>query len=388
MAHIVMVLLGDIRYDGRVRKEIHTLTAAGHRIELVVADFRKNRSGGEDLGIRIHYVPITLWPNPAMNFLSQMRFNQKAASIISELAPTHIHCHDLSTLLAGVWAKKKTGAKIVFDAHELMPESMGGIRKAVWGRIEKQCLESCDHIIMPEKNRIAYFKQKYPKVGEVSLLENYPRHTDIPEQSYDLFRDVYPIGRDQKIILHTGLIAAKRQVEELIDSIARCGEEFVLVLLGRTFKGYEHTLRERIQKSGLQKRVFLHDAVPHAEILSYMASGDIGTAFYSNINVNNYYCASNKLYEYIALKKPVLTNNYPGLLENVERFGQGVCLKEITPVSLAAAIVRACDPLFIAPGRKRFFWEQQQDVLIRLYESKVSTTVVLAEDIGLRRLVG
>jgi glycosyltransferase involved in cell wall biosynthesis len=362
-----MALLADIRYDGRVRKEIQTLTCAGHKLELVAADFKKTASGGEDLGIPVHYVPITLWSSPAMNFLAQLRFNRQAAAIICGLAPTHIHCHDLSALPAGVWAKKKTGAKLTFDAHELMPESMGGVREVVWGRIEKLCIDYCDRIIMPEKNRIAYFKKKYPRVGDVLLLENFPRRDELPRNSEDSFRKIYPIARDQKIVLYTGLIAAKRRVEELIESMALCGDEFVLVLLGRTFKGYEQMLAERIRKAGLEKRVFLHNAVPHAEILKYMAAGDIGTAFYSNTNINNYYCASNKLFEYIALEKPVLTNNYPGLVERVARSGQGVCLGDITPEALANAYPRATDFNVVRPGSEKYFWDDQEDNLVRLY---------------------
>jgi glycosyltransferase involved in cell wall biosynthesis len=386
MSHIVMVLLGDVRYEGRVRKEIQTLVRAGHQVELVASDFKKSGLGGEDLGIPVHYVPITLWSNPAMNFLSQIRFNKEAAVIIRKLDPSHIHCHDLSTLLAGVWAKRKAGAKLIFDAHELMPESMGGIRESVWGRIERQYIDQCDHIVMPEKNRIAYFKRKYSKLGEILLLENFPRRSEIPEQQYDLFRENYPIGKDQKIVLHTGLIAAKRHVEELIDSMVLCGEEFVLVLLGRTFKGYEQSLNKRIKKGGLQQRVFVHDAVPNTKILSYMASGDIGTAFYSNINVNNYYCASNKLYEYIALGKPLLTYNYPGLLERVESFGQGVCLDIITPANLANGYVQASD-LTVNPSDIQFFWEQQEDVLLRLYESERGRIAGAAGSTSTTRLV-
>ena len=387
MSHIVMVLLGDIRYDGRVRKEIKTLSVAGHQIELVTSDFKGDASGGEDLGIPVHYVPITLWSSPAMNFLSQIRFNKDVASIICRLAPSHIHCHDLSTLLAGVWAKKRTGAKLIFDAHELMPESMGGVREKVWGRIEKKYIDWCYEIIMPEKNRISYFKRKYPRVGDVLLLENFPRRSDIPQEHFDLFREIYPITKDQKIVLHTGLIAAKRHVEELIDSMTLCGEEFALVLLGRTFKGYQQSLKDRIKKGGLESRVFLHDAVPHSEILRYMASGDIGTAFYSNINVNNYYCASNKLYEYIALGKPVVTNDYPGLLETVESFGQGVCLETITPAPLAESYTRACESDSLLPGKKKVFWEEQENVLTNLYEREVSKTTPLRGTTNSRRLV-
>jgi glycosyltransferase involved in cell wall biosynthesis len=368
MAHIVMVLIGDISYDGRVRKEIRTLVARGHRVELVVSDFSKNGTAGHDLGIKIHTIPMALWSTPAMNFLAQIRFNQIAASVISKLAPSHIHCHDLNTLLAGTWAKQKTGAKLVFDAHELMPESMGGFKRTVWDRIEKSCIADCDHIIMPEKNRIAYFKQKYPKIGDILLLDNFPSKTDIPEQSYDLFRPLYPIAQNQKIILYTGLISAKRHVEELVESMTLCRDEFVLVLLGTTFKGYKEILRAKIRTLGVQDRVFGHDPVPHTQILYYMASCDIGTAFYQNTNLNNFYCASNKLYEYIALNKPLLTNNYPGLLETVASYKQGVCLANVTPKRLAEAYLQASDDAVVTPGAKKSFWEEEEYVLHQLYD--------------------
>jgi len=367
MTSIVMVLLGDIRYDGRVRKEVRTLTGAGHKVQLVVSDFKKTSCGGEDLGIPIYYIPISLWSHPAINFMAQLRFNQVAASIIRRLAPTHIHCHDLSTLLAGVWAKKKTGAKLVFDAHELMPESMGGVRQAVWGPIEKTCLESCDRLIMPEKNRINYFKQKYSRLPSIALLENFPSKTEIPSGRYDIFRNVYPIKKKQKIILHTGIIHPKRHVEEVIEAMSLCSEEFVVVILGRSFKGYENALRAKTESRGLGTRIFFHEPVPQVEILKFMASSDIGTAFYRNNNLNNYYCASNKVYEYIALGKPLVTNNYPGLLESVGKFRQGVCLDQVTPQSLAGAFTSACLPNSLTPGAKQFFWEDQQSVLTELY---------------------
>jgi glycosyltransferase involved in cell wall biosynthesis len=368
MTHIGMVLIGDIRYDGRVRKEIATLVDAGYDVELVVSDFNKggsNRGGSET---PIHYVPMTLHPSPTRNFLEQLLFNWKAASILKDLHLSHVHCHDLSSLLAGVWVKGKVKATLVFDAHELMPESMGGYRESVWGFIERRCIKHCDYILMPEKNRIAYFQKKYPNISPPLLLENFPRKSEISTGRFDLFRNIYSIKKWQKIILYTGLLAPGRYLEELIDSMSLCGEEFVLMIIGRAFKGYEKFLRQKTEKLGLDHKVFLQDAVPYTEILHYMASCDIGTAFYRNTNLNNYYCASNKVYEYIALQKVVLTNNYPGLLEAVENFGQGLCLEEITPRNLAMAYLRANDPARIKPGARKFFWEDQADSLIKLYE--------------------
>jgi glycosyltransferase involved in cell wall biosynthesis len=167
----------------------------------------------------------------------------------------------------------------------------------------------------------------------------------------------------------------RRHIEELIDSMSLCDEEFVLILLGglrKTYVRYKELLHKKINNLGLSDRVFLLPSVPHVDIIRYMASADIGTAFYSNTNINNYYCASNKLYEFIDLEKPILTNNYPGLLENVEHFRLGICLSEVTPKSLAKAYTQVSNPEIVSLGAKNFFWEDEEHVLLRLYEECAS----------------
>jgi glycosyltransferase involved in cell wall biosynthesis len=231
-------------------------------------------------------------------------------------------------------------------------------------------VKSCDHIIMPEKNRIAYFREKYPRIAEPILLQNFPRKSDITSHRANLLRELYPIHADQKIILYTGLITSGRYVEELIDSMAMCTDKFVLVMIGgsrKNYNEYREFLYRKIESYKLENRVFIHGFVPHIEIIKYMASADIGTAFYRNTNINNYYCASNKLYEFIALEKAILTNNYPGLIEAVKRYKQGVCLSEVTPTTLVESYMKVNDISHVTPGAKKFYWEDEEDVLIRLY---------------------
>lgn len=366
-----MVLIGDILYDGRVRKEIRTLTKAGHKVDLIVSAYQKNNVADTSLGAQTHYIPMKVWSGVFMNLLENWSFNRKAVSIIQRIRPTHIHCHDLPSLPSGVWAKKKTGAKLIFDAHELYPESWGGIKERAWGHIESMYVQSCDHIIMPEKNRILYFRKKYSGISEPILLQNFPRRSDITTHKANLLRELYPIRTEQKIILYTGLIASGRYIEELIDSMAMCTDEFVLVLIGgsrKNYNAYRDLLYRKIANYNLESRVFLHGFVPHTQLLTYMASADIGTAFYRNTNVNNFYCASNKLYEFISLEKTVLTNNYPGLIEAVEYYNQGVCLAEVTPMTLAESYMKAKDIRHVAPGTKKFYWEDEETALTHLYD--------------------
>ena len=74
-----------------------------------------------------------------------------------------------------------------------------------------------------------------------------------------------------------------------------CRDEFTLIILGRAYKNSTDVVYKKNRQLGLEDKVFLHEEVPHTEILRYMASCDIGTAFYRNTNLNNYYCAPNKI---------------------------------------------------------------------------------------------
>jgi glycosyltransferase involved in cell wall biosynthesis len=370
MAAIVMTLIGDIRYDGRVRKEISTLLSEGHNVELIVSDFSGQRSGGQDLGIPVHYLPMKMWSFAVANFAEQLFFNINAGRLIKSISPDFVHCHDLSALLAGVVATKNKSIRLVFDAHELMPESMGGVKERIWGQIEKYCVPYCDVILMPERHRIEYFRRKHKTKLDIRLLENFPRRSDMPVSKKNYLRESYNIQESQKIVLYTGGLAPGRYVEEIIEAVNCCRDGIVLVLLGRDFKGYAKYLEKKIRSNDLEKRVYLHEPIPHSKMLEYMSSCDIGIALYRNINVNNYYCASNKLYELIALGKSVITNNYPGLLEVVEKNKLGICMADVNPKNLARAFEKAASQHGLNLGGKAFFWEEQQQKLLDIYRSK------------------
>jgi glycosyltransferase involved in cell wall biosynthesis len=369
MAHIVMTLIGNIEYDGRVRKEIATLRDADHSVELFVSDFSGQQAGGEGLQIPIHFIPMKLRRTAAGNFAEQLLFNLRAYRKIRKIAPDYIHCHDLTALLAGALAHSPGKNVLIFDAHELLPESMGGAKRKIWGFIEKFCVRRTDIALLPERNRLEYFSKKYPFLKDLRLLENFPRRQDLPARKSDALREKFGIPADKTIVLHTGAIAPARHVDDIVDAIARCDGSIVAVILGLSFKGYAETVQSKINELELNDRVFLHGPVPHSEMLNVMAACDVGTALYRNDNVNNYYCASNKLYECIALGKAVVTNDYPGLQNVVADNRLGICLARVDADSLADAFQRAADETELALGSRAYYWEDQAAALTGIYRA-------------------
>lgn len=374
MTKVVMVLIGNIKYDGRVRKEIASIKSANISVELIVTDYQDSEDAGDELGIKIHYIKAKKHSAPILNFIDSLIVNYKASRLLKKISPEFVHCHDLNTLLSGVLYKKSGLGKLVYDAHELFPESLGGTREKIWDFIERYCISSCDKIIMPEKNRAKYFMKKYSTKAEIGILENFPRECDIENVEKDILRKSLAISDEKIIVLHTGSISPGRYVEELIDALAISPREIVLVLIGISWGGYDQILRRKIDNKNLRDRVFICPPVPHSRILSYIASCDIGTAFYRNTNLNNFYCASNKLYENIALCKPVLTNNYPGLIETVGKNNLGVCVEQIDAESLADAILKAIDLRSTLRTSDEYLWEKQHGLLAELYGSQSNSS--------------
>ena len=90
--------------------------------------------------------------------------------------------------------------------------------------------------------------------------------------------------------------------------------------------------------------------------------------FYENINLNNYYCASNKLYEFLVSKKFIITNDYPGLINTVEKNNMGKCIKSIDCKLIADAIKDYKVNILMSNKTSDFTWESQENKFIKIYE--------------------
>ncbi len=363
MKKIAMLLIGNIDTDGRVQKEISSLKARGHSVTLIQWAYTGARTNQEQVGIDIVDYPYVLVQSATANFLRQIRFNFFALRHLKRLLPDIVQCNDLNTLIAGYLFRRR--AQIIYDAHELLPETQQGLRKLIWGFLERILVPACHAYIQAEKNRRTYFARKYhlPE-SSITLVENFPlRRYSFSGRNH--LRERFSIPEDKKIVLYAGLLGAGRKIENMIQSMSLLKPQFVLVLLGPTFKGYDKKLVDLVADLKLQERVKFHPAIPNTQMLDHINSADIGLFFYQNINLNNYWCASNKLYEFIFCGKPVITNDHPGLKEVVEKNRLGACLSDSTPELIAAAVKRVTE--MEPAAHEPYVWERQEENYLGLF---------------------
>ncbi len=288
--------------------------------------------------------------------------------------------HDLPAVIPGLVAARLRGKPLVYHAHELYPEMHKDLRFAgFWKLVEKLVVPFVSLVVTPEENRSRIYREEYRASAEPLTIANCPPYMPLL-QSDRLRQIIAERGYHPKtIVLYQGLLDASRCIGELVESARSFDEGILLVLLGAGFKGWDS--EQAIARS--IGNVVVLPRVQYTDLFHYTASADIGVLFYRNDCRNNYYCAPNKLYEFMMMGLPVITCNYPGLRKFVEGEQIGYCVDPEKPEDIARAVNRlAADnderERFRANGlrlvREKYNWEREFEKLNGAYERILGRT--------------
>ena len=310
-------------------------------------------------GFSVVSIPVIQEKNKILTILSQLRFNYKCAGeIVREKADAVVSVAIQGALGGSIAKRRNTDLRFVYDCNELYLESISGrFKKVVWGAIQRRVLGNADIILHAEQRRLDYFHQHYKTCARPFLLENLP-----------MYRMVQSREKQNKPmrVVYLGGFAPERCCTQIVQAFADADpKEIRLDLIGfYGRKEYESVLLAEVEKCA-EGAVRILPPVSHSEMYDVLAEYDIGLAFYQNINLNNYYCAPNKVYDYIQMGIPVITNDYPGLKEIVEENGVGVCLPEVATQTIKGALQKIleqrCSGNISDAVRRRYSWEHQED---------------------------
>jgi len=115
-------------------------------------------------------------------------------------------------------------------------------------------------------------------------------------------------------ILYVGYLHAARGLHESVEAIKEVHENGVgayLVLIGPGSPESISEMKELIKNYGLEDWIVLHDPLPSDEIPGIIAGSDICLCPLQDISKYRW-SVSNKIYEYLAMGKPVLATDLPG----------------------------------------------------------------------------
>jgi len=300
--------------------------------------------------------------------LFMFRWSLSVFRLYRKASVSCINCHSLSTLPVGVLLKRITGAKLVYDAHELETEASGltGIRKYISKKVERWLIGYVDYSIFVGNLIRVWYKAAYGLVN-TEVIYNCPRLREVPCSDY--FHHKYGIPRELPIFIYQGVISEGRGVASMVEAFSSLKDTAVLVVMG--YGPLEDWIRT---KADQYDNIFYHPAVPPNELLSYTGAADYGLSIIESTALSYEYCMPNKLFEYAMARKPMVVSPTREQKEFVERQKIGVVVENTSPASIKAGVIRilsvghqALQDALESTVRE-YNWEAQEARLKRIYE--------------------
>lgn len=290
--------------------------------------------------------------------------------------PDCINCHSLPVLPIGVAIKFLTGAKLVYDAHELETEvhSLTGVKKRIAKSLERALIGYIDLLVVVSPSIGAWYEENYG-VRDYVVVLNAPRY-ELSDGRHDGRRSFGNVSA-RRIALYQGALIGSRGIDALIRAAPAFEEAgYILFFMGN---GPMRARLEEIAQKNSNIRV--RPAVPPDQLLKITAGADLGIHPINGDCLNHEFCLPNKLFEYLIAGLPVLVSDLPEMREVVEGNKVGLCANDWEIATVADALMRidamrgpALDQR-IKNAALRYCWSEQEKQLVAGYRAHVLRAV-------------
>ena len=353
----LVFLYGTLEYDGRVQRLQSVLESLG-RTELV--DLARGGMPAAAPGRR-RLVP----PAGAGVLRRHLCFWRFALAAALRLRPRFIVAEDFYTAFPGRLAAGLTGAKLVYDAHELILPERGERRNwrcRIWYLLEKPAVRRAALVLAANAERARAMQRHYRLPQAPLVMQNFSPPRETPPDRGALFQKFPPLCRRapaERLLLYQGNIALERGLERFLCALAVLPSGYRLIIAGG---GPD---RERLRTAGraLEEagRLDFLGPVENRLLPALAAAADVGIVAYPFRGQNNIYCASNKIFEYLQAGIPVVATAQPPLRRLVAEYGLGALVGRDDPPAVIAEKLRevAENRARYLAGRSRFLQEHR-----------------------------
>lgn len=372
-----MLLHKDVTHDSRVRREASHLSTQGHAVTVLelaaVPAQRRVLDGFERRSVLpAPWVRRTL-PTP----LYRLAFFASFVRAIRAQRPDVVHAHDAAMLLPGLVGARLTGARLVYDSHELATSVPYRDRVWAWfvATIERLAIRRAAAVITVSDGIADELVARYRLRRRPTVLRNVSALDDLPvDPGGGGLRDHLGKGGTASIVLHQGAPAVDRGCEALVGALLHLPADVHVVFLGSGEPAFSAQLTELARRLGVEDRVRLVDSVALGELLAWTREADVGVALLEDTCLNHRLALPNKLFEYIAAGVPVVVSDLPELRRIVNHYNIGWTATPGDPRAIAQAITQALkerdDPRLhenLARAASELRWGQESRRLTELY---------------------
>ncbi len=261
---------------------------------------------------------------------------------------------------------KRTGAIMVYNAHELETETIGaqGLKQKIAKFIERRYIGKADVVSVVNEPIADWYRTHYPEVDPV-VLTNTPVDNGL---SVDL-RAQLNIPDNELLYIHVGFLMGGRSIPLLLDAFARTPNVHI-AFLG---DGY---LRPEVELAVSEHaNIHLLPLVEPDAVVSVVRGADAGLCLIEPVSLSDTLSTPNKLMECLAAGVPPLSSN---IVEARARLGPVLSETWIldSPENELAQALQRIGSAQIAEFRKLWkgipTWDSQAVDLVEAYAAAMS----------------
>ena len=320
----LVLYTSGLDYDDRIRKEILSIQRLYPNISFkIFAVDPKNR---EESGVTSYGVPYRIpflktrekYTSASHTLAKAWDFYNTVKKEIKEYDV--LWCADEQVflfILLSLWKP------VIWDLHEL---PLLFLRKPYLRWLYKQLERKCSAIIHANQQRLNYLNEQgmVSKISKHFVLRNYPEFNEIDSEIDDTYRQFEQWKGDDKCVYLQGLDGVGRADIETISAVLSV-PSLKAVVVGSINDKRMKVIEKRYGKEMMVDRLFFTGRIKQLKTPQYIRKCIMSLVFYTNGNMNNWYCEPNRLFQNICNGNPVVVGNNPPMKELIDNYHIGVC---------------------------------------------------------------
>ena len=320
--------------------------------------------------------------------------------------PDVIHAHDLIPLPMAIEVARKTGAKVIYDAHELEthrnPPPPAHIRYVVES-VERRNIVKADAVFTVCDPIADFLRDKY-RITRPHVVMNAPQYPPTAERNgnfvledttvrepgshwrqsggrVERLRDLAEVSDEKVLAVYVGLVTTNRGLETVIEALPKL-PEVTLVTVGPTNPASVEKLILMADHLGVSDRFKLVPAVPADMVIDCVSSATFGVCPIWPLTKSYNWALPNKLFEMTFAGLPIVASNTEEVTRFLKENDLGLIYKYDDAEDCAAKIRMLLDDFETyrvstdkkEQIRQKYSWPKQASVVRQVYESLLSSS--------------
>lgn len=389
---IGMILDNEFPPDSRVENEAISLIKAGFSVYLFSLSYQNREKKELINGINVIRYSAGIFTFKLSALAYSIPFyhwilKTKIKDFLHRYSINVIHIHDMQVARAVSYVNN-TGLPVVLDLHENRPEIMKYYRHVNtlkgrllidperWKKYQDKYIRESDFLVLVTKLAKKEVVAAGMKSADKIIVVPNTIRKDI-FLKYPIISEISKKFRGRFVVLYLGDTGLRRGTDDAIESVNLLREkipDILLVLVGENNEDIR--LREMVNELDLKEHVSFEGWQDVSFFPSYIHMAGVCI---SPLKKNPHHDTTypNKIFQYMAIGKPLIVSDCPAQAEVVRNTGSGLIFEAGNPEDLADKIdwMYSHEVERIQYGRKaemavlqKWNWEETSKDLVSLYE--------------------